>query len=101
MKGDLVHRLDYRTVSDMGVDEVLLYQFCLKSHFRWRGVRALANTDVWPLPHAHTQVRPLLQGPRLSSVVLGLIKPKYRLRVNVRLQVSESVLYLSKTGYLA
>jgi len=32
------------------------------------------------------EVRPLLQGQRLSSIVLGLIKPKYRLRVNVRLQ---------------
>ncbi|EKX38918.1 hypothetical protein GUITHDRAFT_115021 [Guillardia theta CCMP2712] len=32
------------------------------------------------------QIRPLLKGPYMSSVVLGLIKPKYRLRVNVRLQ---------------
>ena len=66
-KGDLVHRLDYRTVSDMGVDEV----------------------------------RSLLQGPRLSSVVLGLIKPKYRLRVNVRLQreyVAEEMDKLRQSG---
>lgn len=52
MKGDLLHRLDYRTVSDMSADSV----------------------------------RPLLYGERGSSLVLGLIKPKFRLRVNVRLQ---------------
>lgn len=52
VKGDLIHRIDYRTVSEMSLEEVL----------------------------------PLIEGPDKSSVVLGLIKPRYRLRVNVRLQ---------------
>eukprot|EP00960_Hanusia_phi_P059725 764271-Hanusia_phi.AAC.2 len=52
MKGDLLHRVDYQTLSELTVE----------------------------------QIRPLLKGPYMSSVVLGLIKPKYRLRVNVRLQ---------------
>ncbi|KAJ1472788.1 hypothetical protein T484DRAFT_1838979, partial [Baffinella frigidus] len=41
LKGDLLHRIDYRTVAEMSLAEV----------------------------------KPLLSGPRLSSVVLGLIKP--------------------------
>jgi C-terminal processing protease CtpA/Prc len=65
MKGDLLHRLDYRTVSEMSKDTV----------------------------------RPMLFGDRGSSIVLGLIKPKFRLRVNVRLQREYVAEESIKAGY--
>jgi len=133
MKGDLVQRLDYRTVSDMPIEEVhhtrthTYSMYCpphpttpTRTHtdsIIWRRMNSASckNTRSTPLnvhthTHTHIQVRSLMQGPRLSSVVLGLIKvpflrnscvhimflymltihvflqPKYRLRVNVRLQ---------------